>query len=101
MRATTIVHAGSGPELTSSSQKNVPKPSAASAARPTEALPAARHSGSGSRETSTTPAIATAAPRAWIAAGSSPCASPATTGTMTPSAPIVATTLTEPSAIAR
>ena len=92
---------GSGPALRSSSQKKVPKPSAAKPARPTAARPAARHSGSGSRATTTTPAIASTAPIIWIAAGCSPLTSPAITGTSTPRAPIVATTLTEPSAIAR
>ena len=89
------------PEVSSRARKKVPKPSAASAASPMAARPAARHSGSGSRATSTTPTIPATTPIAWIAAGSSPAARPPAIGTTTPSAPIVATTLTEPSAIAR
>jgi hypothetical protein len=79
----------------------VPKPTAASAASPIDARPAARHSGSGSRAASTTPGTARRTPRVDTSPGSSPWASPPAIGTSTPRAPIVATMLIEPSAIAR
>jgi hypothetical protein len=82
-------------------RKKRPKPSAAKPASPIDTRLADRHSGSGSRATSTVPTIPSPTPASCSALGCSPFSRPPMTATSTPRAPIVATTLTDPSAIAR
>ena len=103
MRVSRIAHGTPESSVARSSRtKKLPKPSAASSARPIAARGGRPPSSpGGSRAASMIPAIATTMPATWSVAGRSPEASPTSTGTAAPAAETGATMLIVPIASPR